>query len=65
VRNSRITAAQTSIVSSEAGRLAERRRVVADNVAAPSDLERLLDRALDLPNAVWRLHAQLAEKPDF
>jgi hypothetical protein len=30
-----------------------------------SDLERLLDRALDLPNAVWRLHAQPAEKPDF
>lgn len=40
----------------ERGRLAERQFVVADNVAAPSDPERLLDRALDLPNAVWRLH---------
>jgi hypothetical protein len=48
-----------------AAALAERQRVVADNVAAPSDLERLLDRALDLPGAVWRLHAQLAEKPNF
>jgi hypothetical protein len=41
----------------ERGRFAERQLVVADNVAAPSDPERLLDRALDLPNAVWRLHA--------
>ena len=40
----------------ERGRFAERQLVVADNVAAPSDPERLLDRALDLPNAVWRLH---------
>ena len=40
----------------ERGRLAERQLVVADKVAAPSDPERLLDRALDLPNAVWRLH---------
>lgn len=40
----------------ERGRLAERQLVVADNVAAPRDPERLLDRALDLPNAVWRLH---------
>lgn len=38
------------------GRFAERQLVVADNVAAPSDPERVLDRALDLPNAVWRLH---------
>jgi hypothetical protein len=52
-------------VLGQGGRLAQRQRVVADNVAAPSDLERLLDRALDLPDAVWRLHAQLAEKPDF
>jgi hypothetical protein len=37
------------------GRFAERQLVVADNVTAPSDPERLLDRALDLPNAVWRL----------
>jgi hypothetical protein len=41
----------------ERGRFAERQLVVADNVAAPSDPERLLDRVLDLPNAVWRLHA--------
>ena len=40
----------------ERGRLAERQLVVADKVAAPSDPERLLDRAFDLPNAVWRLH---------
>ena len=41
----------------ERGRFAERQLVVADNIAAPSDPQRLLDRALDLPNAVWRLHA--------
>jgi len=40
---------------SEHGRFAERQLVVADNVPAPNDPERLLDRALDLPNAVWRL----------
>ena len=40
----------------ERGRFAERQLVVADNIAAPGDPERLLDRALDLPNAVWRLH---------
>ena len=40
----------------ERGRFAERQLVVADNVAAPSDPERLLERALNLPNAVWRLH---------
>ena len=40
----------------ERGRLAERQLAVAGNVAAPSDPQRLLDRALDLPNAVWRLH---------
>jgi hypothetical protein len=40
----------------ERGRFAERQLVVADNVAPPSDPERVLDRALDLPNAVWRLH---------
>ena len=39
----------------ERGRFAERQLVVADT--APSDPQRLLDRALDLPNAVWRLHA--------
>ena len=39
----------------ERGRLAERQLVTANDVAAPSDPQRLLDRALDLPNAVWRL----------
>ena len=41
----------------ERGRFAERQLVLADHVAPPGDPERLLDRALDLPNAVWRLHA--------
>ena len=41
----------------ERGRFAERQLVVADNIAAPSDPQRLLDRALDLPNAAWRLYA--------
>jgi hypothetical protein len=41
----------------ERGRFAERQLVVADHIAAPGDPERLLDRAFDLPNAVWRLHA--------
>jgi len=40
----------------ERGRFAERQLMVAGKVAAPNDPERLLDRALDLPNAVWRLH---------
>src|SRR5437588_5091422 len=40
----------------ERGRFAERQLVLADKIAAPSDPERLLDRALDLPNATWRLH---------
>ncbi len=37
------------------GRFAERQLVVAANIPAPNDPQRLLDRALDLPNAVWRL----------
>ena len=40
----------------ERGRFAERQLVVAGNVVAPSDPQRLIDRILDLPNAVWRLH---------
>ena len=44
----------------ERGRFAERQLAVADNVAAPSDPERMLDRAFNLPNAVWRLQG---EKP--
>jgi hypothetical protein len=43
-------------VLGERGRFAERQLVVADNIAAPSDPQRLLDHALDLPNAIWRLH---------
>src|SRR4051794_25847913 len=40
----------------ERGRFAERKLVIAEPVAAPSDPQRLLERALELPNAVWRLH---------
>jgi hypothetical protein len=40
----------------ERGRLAERQLVVADKIAAPNNPERLLDRAFDLRNAIWRLH---------
>jgi hypothetical protein len=38
------------------GRWAERQLVLSGPVAQPGDPTRLLDRALDLPNAVWRLH---------
>jgi hypothetical protein len=44
------------VLLGERGRFAERQLDVGENVTAPSDPERLLDRALDLPNAVWRLH---------
>jgi hypothetical protein len=37
------------------GRFAERQLVLPHEVAPPSDSERLIDRALELPNAVWRL----------
>src|SRR5262249_40125346 len=37
-------------------RFAERRAARGGPVAAPTDPQCLLDRALDLPNAVWRLH---------
>jgi hypothetical protein len=36
------------------GRWSERQVMPAVDVAPPSDPERLLERALDLPNAVWR-----------
>jgi hypothetical protein len=39
----------------ERGRLAERRLVLPHEVAPPGEPERMLDRALDLPNAIWRL----------
>jgi hypothetical protein len=37
------------------GRCAERQLGPAESLAAPGDPQRLLDRALDLPNATWRL----------
>src|ERR1700737_2002404 len=40
----------------ERGRWVERQGVLPGPVAPPGDPARLLDRALDLPNAVWRLH---------
>lgn len=39
----------------ERGRLAERQLVLPDAIAPPSDPERAIERALDLPNAIWRL----------
>jgi hypothetical protein len=39
----------------ERGRCAERQLAVSDAATAPSDPERMLDRAFDLPNAAWRL----------
>lgn len=39
----------------ERGRFAERQLVLPDDVDPPSDPERAIDRALDLPNAIWRL----------
>jgi hypothetical protein len=37
------------------GRFAERQLVLPLEIAPPSDAERLIDRALELPNAIWRL----------
>jgi hypothetical protein len=37
------------------GRFAERALVLPTDVAPPNDLERTIDRVLELPNAVWRL----------
>jgi hypothetical protein len=42
-------------VLGERGRFVERQLVVSDRLAPPSDPQRVLDRALNLPNAVWRL----------
>jgi hypothetical protein len=39
----------------ERGRLAERQLALPDHATAPGDPERTIDRALDLPNAIWRL----------
>ena len=43
----------------ERGRWAERQVALAD-ITPPGDPERLLERALDLPNAVWRFHGVAA-----
>ena len=40
----------------ERGRWAARQVALARPLTPPADPERLLDRAFDLPNAVWRLH---------
>jgi hypothetical protein len=37
------------------GRFAERQLVLPHEVAPPNDPERLIDRTLELPNAIWRL----------
>ena len=42
------------------GRWSEREMRPGVDVAAPSDPERVLDRALELPNAVWRLQGMTA-----
>ncbi len=43
------------VLIGERGRFAER-QVISDSVAPPGEPERMLDRALDLPNATWRLN---------
>ena len=40
----------------ERGRLAQRECVVGDPARPPGDAQRLIDRAMPLANAVWRLH---------
>ncbi len=42
-------------VLGERGRIAERQLVLPEGVLPPNDPERLIDGALSLPNAVWRL----------
>ncbi len=45
----------------EQGRWAERQLALTGRaLAAPGDAERILDRALDLPNAVWRFQGSTA-----
>jgi hypothetical protein len=39
----------------EQGRFAERQLVLAAEMSPPGDAERLIGRAIELPNAVWRL----------
>ena len=42
------------------GRLSERQLPSGTTMAAPSDPERVIERALDLPNAVWRFRGMTA-----
>jgi hypothetical protein len=42
------------------GRLSERQLPSGATMSAPSDPERVIERALDLPNAVWRLGSMTA-----
>jgi hypothetical protein len=44
----------------EHGRWAERQLTLTGAAEAPSDPERVLDRALDLPNSVWRFQGMTA-----
>ena len=44
-----------SAVLGERGRFAERQLTISSEVAPPGDPERMIDRAILLPNAVWRL----------
>jgi hypothetical protein len=44
----------------EQGRFAERQLVLPSEVAPPSDPERLIGRAAELPNAIWRLRGATA-----
>ena len=44
----------------ERGRWAERQLTLPGAARAPGDPERMLDRALDLPNAVWRFQGSTA-----
>ena len=44
----------------EHGRFTERQITLPGGFGAPGDPHRILDHALDLPNAVWRLHSRTA-----
>src|SRR5580700_2472166 len=44
----------------EHGRFSERQITLPGGIGAPGDPQRILDHALDLPNAVWRLHSTKA-----
>jgi hypothetical protein len=44
------------ILLGERGRFAERQLAAREKLAPPNDPKATLDRAIDLPNATWRLH---------